>query len=244
MRAMVLHVPGQPLRLEERPVPEPGPEQLLLKVHACAVCRTDLHVADGELTRPKLPLVLGHEIVGTVVKAGERARILVPGTRVGVPWLGWSDGTCRYCLTGRENLCDNARFTGYQLDGGYADYTVADHRFCFPIPAGYEPSQAAPLLCAVVAIAFFPQRAGAGLALLGALFAGYIAAIALPPGGHYLSVFRFVGTSAFMAFSLGLLHDSIWYARQWSTTLKLMLDGLIYSLVLAGTFGWLWPKAM
>ncbi|MCY1073619.1 zinc-dependent alcohol dehydrogenase family protein [Archangium lansingense] len=148
MRAMVLHSPGQPLRLEERPVPEPGPEQLLLKVHACAVCRTDLHVADGELTRPKLPLVLGHEIVGTVVKAGERARILMPGTRVGVPWLGWSDGTCRYCLTGRENLCDNARFTGYQLDGGYADYTVADHRFCFPIPAGYEPSQAAPLLCA------------------------------------------------------------------------------------------------
>lgn len=148
MRAMVLHAPGQPLRLEERPVPEPGPGQLLLRVQACAVCRTDLHVADGELTRPKLPLVLGHEIVGTVVKAGERARGVVPGTRVGVPWLGWSDGTCRYCLTGRENLCDNARFTGYQLDGGYADYTVADHRFCFPIPEGYAPLQAAPLLCA------------------------------------------------------------------------------------------------
>ncbi|WP_375770116.1 zinc-dependent alcohol dehydrogenase family protein [Archangium gephyra] len=148
MRAMVLHAPGQPLRLEERPVPEPGPEQLLLKVHACAVCRTDLHVMDGELTRPKLPLVLGHEIIGTVVKGGERARSLAPGTRVGVPWLGWSDGTCRYCLTGRENLCDNARFTGYQLDGGYAGYTVADHRFCFPLPGGYPPLQAAPLLCA------------------------------------------------------------------------------------------------
>lgn len=148
MRAMVLHEPGQPLRLEEWPVPEPGPEQLLLKVHACAVCRTDLHVADGELTRPKLPLVLGHEIIGTVVEAGERARVFVQGMRVGVPWLGWSDGTCRYCLTGRENLCDNARFTGYQLDGGYADYTVADHRFCFPIPGGYAPLEAAPLLCA------------------------------------------------------------------------------------------------
>lgn len=148
MRAMVLHAPGQPLRLEEWPVPEPGPEQLLLKVQACAVCRTDLHVTDGELTRPKLPLVLGHEIVGTVVKAGERARGLAPGTRVGVPWLGWSDGTCRYCLTGRENLCDNARFTGYQLDGGYADYTVADHRFCFPIPGDSAPLRVAPLLCA------------------------------------------------------------------------------------------------
>ncbi|WNG32973.1 zinc-dependent alcohol dehydrogenase family protein [Archangium violaceum] len=148
MRAMVLHAPGQLLQLEERQVPEPGPEQLLLKVHACAVCRTDLHVMDGELTRPRLPLVLGHEIVGTVVKTGERARILGPGTRVGVPWLGWSDGTCRYCLSGRENLCDNARFTGYQLDGGYAEYAVADHRFCFPIPEGYPNLQAAPLLCA------------------------------------------------------------------------------------------------
>ncbi|MGZ3457664.1 MAG: zinc-dependent alcohol dehydrogenase family protein, partial [Archangium sp.] len=148
MRAMVLHAPGQPLRLEERPVPEPAPEQLLLKVHACAVCRTDLHVLDGELPRPKLPLVLGHEIVGTVVKAGERARICAPGTRVGVPWLGWSDGTCPYCLTGRENLCDDARFTGYQIDGGYAEYTVADHRFCFPLPEGYPDLQAAPLLCA------------------------------------------------------------------------------------------------
>ncbi|QRK11977.1 zinc-dependent alcohol dehydrogenase family protein [Archangium violaceum] len=148
MRAMVLHAPGLPLRLEERPIPEPGPEQLLLKVHACAVCRTDLHVMDGELTRPRLPLVLGHEIVGTVVKAGERAGLLGPGTRVGVPWLGWSDRTCRYCLSGRENLCDNARFTGYQLDGGYAEYAVADHRFCFPIPEGYPNLQAAPLLCA------------------------------------------------------------------------------------------------
>ncbi len=148
MRAMVLHAPGEPLRLEEWPVPEPGPEQLLLKVHACAVCRTDLHVLDGELTRPKLPLVLGHEIVGTVVKAGERARAFVPGRRVGVPWLGWSDGTCAYCLSGKENLCDQARFTGYQMDGGFAEYTVADYRFCLPIPQVYPDLQAAPLLCA------------------------------------------------------------------------------------------------
>jgi alcohol dehydrogenase, propanol-preferring len=145
---MVLPAPGQPLRLEDRPIPEPGPEQLLLRVHACAVCRTDVHVTDGELPRPKLPLVLGHEIIGRVVKAGEHARFFAPGTRVGVPWLGWSDGTCSYCLSGRENLCDNARFTGYQLDGGYADYAVADHRFCFPIPEGYPDLQAAPLLCA------------------------------------------------------------------------------------------------
>ncbi len=145
---MVLPAPGQPLRLEERPIPEPGPEQLLLRVHACAVCRTDVHVTDGELARPKLPLVLGHEIIGRVVKVGERARIFAPGTRVGVPWLGWTDGTCQYCLSGRENLCDNARFTGYQIDGGYADYAVADHRFCFPIPEGYPDLQAAPLLCA------------------------------------------------------------------------------------------------
>jgi propanol-preferring alcohol dehydrogenase len=148
MRAMVLHAPGQPLRLEERSIPRPGAEQLLLRVHACAVCRTDLHVADGELTRPALPLVLGHEIVGTVVEVGSQVHGLTPGMRVGVPWLGWSCGQCRFCRAGRENLCDTARFTGYQLDGGYAEYTLADPRFCFPIPQGYPDLQAAPLLCA------------------------------------------------------------------------------------------------
>jgi alcohol dehydrogenase, propanol-preferring len=148
MRAMVLDAPGNPLRAAEVPVPEPGAEQVLLRVHACAVCRTDLHVVDGELPDPKLPLIPGHQIVGTIERAGARVERFAVGDRVGVPWLGYTDGACRYCLTGRENLCDNARFTGYQIDGGYAGYAVADHRFCFPIPAGYPNLQAAPLLCA------------------------------------------------------------------------------------------------
>jgi propanol-preferring alcohol dehydrogenase len=148
MRAMVLDSPGKPLRAADMPVPEPGPEEVLLRVHACAVCRTDLHVVDGELPDPKLSLIPGHQIVATVEKTGERVDNFAVGDRVGVPWLGHTDGTCRYCLTARENLCDAARFTGYQIDGGYAEYAAADHRFCFPIPAGYPDLRAAPLLCA------------------------------------------------------------------------------------------------
>ena len=142
---MLLEAPRSPLRPADLPEPEPGPGQVLIQVHACGVCRTDLHVVDGELPDPKLPLVLGHQIVGTVASGGVR---FAPGTRVGVPWLGWTDGTCRYCRSGRENLCEAARFTGYQVDGGYAERVVADERFCFPIPEGYEDLQAAPLLCA------------------------------------------------------------------------------------------------
>jgi alcohol dehydrogenase, propanol-preferring len=138
MKAMVLDAPGRPLREAELPEPEPAPGHVLLEVRACAVCRTDLHVADGELPDPKLPLVLGHQIVG----------VTDDGRRLGVPWLGWTDQTCRYCRTGRENLCDRARFTGYQLDGGYAERVVADERYCFPIPDGYADADAAPLLCA------------------------------------------------------------------------------------------------
>ncbi len=145
---MVLERPGQPLVLQELPVPEPGPGQVLLRIRACGVCRTDLHIVAGELPGPKLPLVLGHQIVGEVVRAGPGANRFVPGQRVGVPWLGWTCGECRYCRSGRENLCDRARFTGYTLDGGFAEYTVADERYCFPIPAGYPDEQAAPLLCA------------------------------------------------------------------------------------------------
>ena len=145
MRAMVLDAPRQPLRLAELPAPQAGPGQVALEVSACAVCRTDLHIFDGELTEPKLPLVPGHQIVARVATAGERFE---RGQRVGVPWLGWTDGSCRYCRSGRENLCDRARFTGYDLDGGYAAQTVVDERFCFPIPDGYEDLQAAPLLCA------------------------------------------------------------------------------------------------
>jgi alcohol dehydrogenase, propanol-preferring len=142
---MILAAPRQPLRPADLPVPEPGAGQVLVRVHVCAVCRTDLHVVDGELPDPKLPLVVGHQIVGMVERGGERFRA---GDRVGVPWLGWTDGTCRYCRSERENLCDAARFTGYQLDGGYAEWVIADDRFCFSIPEGYEDLQAAPLLCA------------------------------------------------------------------------------------------------
>jgi propanol-preferring alcohol dehydrogenase len=136
---MLLDAPERALRQAELAEPSPGPGQLLVQVDACGVCRTDLHVVDGELTRPKLPLVLGHQIVGTVV--GE-------DRRVGIPWLGWTDGECRYCRSGRENLCDHARFTGYDLDGGYAEYAVADERYCLSLPEGYSDRHAAPLLCA------------------------------------------------------------------------------------------------
>ncbi|HSE82072.1 MAG TPA: zinc-dependent alcohol dehydrogenase family protein [Gaiellaceae bacterium] len=145
MKAMVLDSPGTPLRKAELPAPEPGPGQVVVAVDACGVCRTDLHVVDGELSEPKLPLVPGHQVVGRVVEPGGR---FAAGARVGIPWLGWTCGECRYCLSGRENLCDRARFTGYQLDGGYAELVAADERFCFPVPEGYHDLQAAPLLCA------------------------------------------------------------------------------------------------
>ena len=148
MFAMILDAPGKPLRAAEVGVPVPGPEQALIRVHACGICRTDLHIVDGELTEPVLPLIPGHQIVGTVVKTGKDAGTLKKGQRVGIPWLGSSCNDCRYCRSGRENLCDGARFTGYQLNGGFAEYTVADYRFCFPVPDGYPDLQAAPLLCA------------------------------------------------------------------------------------------------
>ncbi|HYQ79120.1 MAG TPA: zinc-dependent alcohol dehydrogenase family protein [Solirubrobacterales bacterium] len=145
---MVLERQRQPLRPAELPEPAPGPGQVQLAVHACGVCRTDLHILDGDLAEPKLPLVMGHQIVGTVRAAGEGAERFAPGERVGVPWLGWTCGECRYCRSGRENLCDRARFTGYDLDGGYAEVAVADERFCFPIPSNLPDLGAAPLLCA------------------------------------------------------------------------------------------------
>ena len=148
MHAMVLEVSGKPLQAMERAVPKPGPEQVLIRVHACGVCRTDLHIMDSELTEPKLPLILGHEIVGTVVQTGDNVKLFGVGDRIGVPWLGYTDGTCRYCLRDQENLCDNALFTGYTIDGGYAEYTVADQRYCFHVPAVYGDAEAAPLLCA------------------------------------------------------------------------------------------------
>jgi alcohol dehydrogenase, propanol-preferring len=148
MKAMVLYTQGEPLRATDLPTRRPGRGEVLLQVKACAVCRTDLHVVDGELRKPKLPLVPGHEIVGVVRAIGEGVERFKAGDRVGVPWVGWTCGECDYCRTGRENLCDQARFTGYTLDGGYAEYTVADQRYCFPIPDSYSDAEAAPLLCA------------------------------------------------------------------------------------------------
>src|SRR5829696_8349266 len=148
VRAMILERSGEALRAADVAVPEPEEGQVQLRVHACAVCRTDLHIVDGELPASRLPLILGHQIVGTVEKLGGNVGGFGIGDRVGVPWLGWTDGTCRYCRTDRENLCVNAKFTGYDIDGGYAETAVADERFCFPIPEGYPDLQAAPLLCA------------------------------------------------------------------------------------------------
>ncbi|MEW6751891.1 MAG: zinc-dependent alcohol dehydrogenase family protein [Candidatus Latescibacterota bacterium] len=148
MRAMVLERPGEALVLQERDVPVPAPGQVLLRVHACGVCRTDLHVYQGDLPHPHLPLVLGHEIVGTVEACGEAVGELQPGQRVGVPWLGHTCGVCRHCRADRENLCDEALFTGYQLDGGYAEYALAEARYCLALPPPYTDAEAAPLLCA------------------------------------------------------------------------------------------------
>jgi len=148
MTAALLRRPGRKLTCESVPRPTPGPGQVLVKVAACAVCRTDLHVVDGELPGPKLPLIPGHEIVGRVEECGRGAGRFRPGERVGIPWLGWTCGECAYCRSGRENLCDRARFTGYQIDGGYAEYAVADQRYCFAVPPPFDDAHAAPLLCA------------------------------------------------------------------------------------------------
>ena len=145
---MLFEKTHQPLRMAEVPIPKPGVGQVLVRVRACAVCRTDLHVVDGELSKPKLPLIPGHEIVGIVEEKGTGVDRFKIGDRVGIPWLGWTCGICSYCVGGHENLCDQARFTGYTIDGGYAEYTVADQRFCFAIPDSYGDAEAAPLLCA------------------------------------------------------------------------------------------------
>jgi propanol-preferring alcohol dehydrogenase len=162
VRAQVLHSPGEALREADLPEPRPGPGQLLVRVEACGVCRTDLHIVDGELPDPKLPLVLGHQIVGVEVETG---------ARVGVPWLGWTDGKCRFCQSGRENLCVSARFTGYQLNGGYAEACLADAAFVYPLPAAAEPARLAPLLCAGVvgyrALRLSGAQAGTRLGLYG-----------------------------------------------------------------------------
>jgi propanol-preferring alcohol dehydrogenase len=165
MRAAVLDAPGR-LEVREVPTPEPAAGQVLVEVAACAVCRTDLHIIDGELARPKLPLILGHQAVGTISAVGDGVTDRRSGDLVGIPWLGWADGTCAFCTSGRENLCPNARFTGYDLDGGDADAIVADARFCLPVPPAFEPIAAAPFLCAG-AIGYRAKRLAGDVERLG-----------------------------------------------------------------------------
>jgi propanol-preferring alcohol dehydrogenase len=206
MRAMMLEKRGGPLRAVEIPRPQPGAGQVLVRVGACAVCRTDLHILDGELSRPKLPLVLGHEIVGRVAATGPGSARFQIGDRVGIPWLGWTCGGCRFCRSGRENLCELARFTGYNIDGGYAEYTVADERFCFAIPSLYTDVQAAPLLCAGLIGYRCLRKAGSGspLGIFG--FGGaadIVAQVALHEGRRVFAFTR-PGDSATQQFARGL----------------------------------------
>jgi propanol-preferring alcohol dehydrogenase len=203
---MVLQKPGEPLAEREFRDPEPGAGQLLIRVACCGVCRTDLHLVDGELPGPKLPVVPGHQIVGRVVDRGEGADRFEQGDRVGVPWLGWTCGRCRYCRSGRENLCERARFTGYQLDGGYAELMVADERFCFPLPEPYPDLQAAPLLCAGL-IGYRALRlagAGEGLGLYGFGASAHIVAQVARHQGRRIAAFTRPGDSDGQAFARAL----------------------------------------
>jgi len=203
---MLLRKPGQDLQPARLPDPAPGPGEVLLRVRACGICRTDLHVARGELTEPKLPLVLGHEIVGTVIARGEGVEGIADGDRIGVPWLGWTCGACGYCRSGRENLCPRARFTGYNLDGGYAELAIADARFAFPLPERYDDAHAAPLLCAGLighrALAAAGDAARLGLYGFGAA-AHLVAQIARHQGRRVLAFTR-DGDAATQAFALEL----------------------------------------
>lgn len=210
MHAMVLERPGQALQLVQRPIPKPGSGQVLLKVAACGVCRTDLHIVDGELANPRMPLVPGHEIVGRVVALGADASLFSLGQRVGVPWLGWTCGRCPQCRAGRENLCETARFTGYTLDGGYAEYAVADQRYCFPIPPAYDDVAAAPLLCAGLigyrALAMAGEGTSLGLYGFGAA-AHIIAQVAHAQGRR---VFAFIRPGDTAAAELALSLGAVW----------------------------------
>jgi propanol-preferring alcohol dehydrogenase len=211
MQTMVLRSAHMPLVMTELDVPKPDDAQVLLEVRACGVCRTDLHILDGELDRPKLPLVLGHEIVATVVERGRQARAVAIGERVGVPWLGWTDQTCRYCRRGQENLCDAALFTGYTLDGGYAEYLVADERYCLPIPAKYADAEAAPLLCAGL-IGYRTYRLGGEssehVGIYGFGAAAHIVAQVAVNDGRQVYAFTRPGDAATQDFARGL--GAVW----------------------------------
>ena len=209
MRAMVIRGPGERLVLEERPVPVPHDGEVLIRVHACGVCRTDLHVVDGELPETRYPVIPGHEIVGEVVAAGAGVEALAVGERVGVPWLGWTCGHCRYCRAGEENLCDEARFTGCQIDGGYAEYTVADARFCFRLPAAYGDAAAAPLLCAGLIGHRAHRMAGDAerLGIYGFGAAAHIMAQVARHRGQRVAAFTRPGDEAAQAFARSLGAD-------------------------------------
>ena len=206
MRAMVLAQPGEPLQLQQLPKPRPGPGELLLRVTACGICRTDLHVVDGELTEPALPLVPGHQIVGEVEALGAGVSGFIPGQRVGVPWLGGSCGHCWYCEHGRENLCDSARYTGYQINGGFAEFTVADARYCFELPAHYDDLQAAPLLCAglIGYRAYRLVESAGSIGLYGFGAAAHILAQVARHRGQRIYAFTRPGDTAAQAFALEL----------------------------------------
>ncbi|MFH2005451.1 MAG: zinc-dependent alcohol dehydrogenase family protein [bacterium] len=206
MRAMIFEGPGQPLRSAEVAAPKPGPGQVLVKVHACAVCRTDLHVIDGDLDEPCLPLIPGHQIVGTVTALGTDAEPALLHRRVGIPWLGSTCGSCRFCRGGQENLCDDAVFTGYHVNGGFAEQTVADARFCFPLPAGYPDHQAAPLLCAGLIGYRSLTLAGDGerLGIYGFGAAAHIVAQVARYQGRDVYAFTRPGDTEAQAFARGL----------------------------------------
>ncbi len=203
MRTMRLHAARRGLEPEDLALPEPGPGEILIKVSACGVCRTDLHIVDGELQGGRLPIVPGHEIVGTVAARGARAQRFSEGERVGVPWLGWTCGRCEYCRAGRENLCGEARFTGFHIDGGYAEYALADERFCFALPASFGDAEAAPLLCAGLigyrALAMAGEARRIGIYGFGA--AAHIVAQVAVFQGRELYAFTRPGDSAAQAFA-------------------------------------------
>jgi propanol-preferring alcohol dehydrogenase len=232
MRAMLFEAPGQPLRLVELPIPQPGSEQVLLKVLACGVCHTDLHIVNGELSEPKLPLVLGHQIVGIVVQAGPGVKRFRTGERVGVPWLGATDGTCRYCGSGQENLCDHPTFTGYNVDGGFAEYTVADERFCFRLPTAFSDLEAAPLLCAGM-IGFRAYRmAGENVETLGIYgfgAAAHIIAQVAKYDGRKVYAFTRPGDTAAQEFAL--LHGADWVGDSTQTPPENLDAALIFAPV-------------
>lgn len=239
MKAMLLDKAGHPLRLAEVAQPACKDDQILLKVKACGVCRTDLHILDGELNAGKLPLILGHEIVGIVVDKGKRVEAFNIGQRVGVPWLGYTCGICRYCLSGRENLCDYAGFTGYTLDGGYAEYTVANRNYCFPLPENYSDAEAAPLLCAGL-IGYRALTAAGDAKVIGIYGFGaaahIIAQVALWQG-RTLYAFTKPGDSAGQQFALEL--GAVWASDSTQAPPQAMDAAILFAPV-----GALLPEAL